>query len=185
VIDHGVAVPETRYTGELERGVVVVNNLATRGRRLGADIFRRVRTEIPLDLVGMGSAELGGLGEIPFADLPAFAARYRFLFNPIRYTSLGLAVLEAMAVGVPVVAFATTEYATAIENGVSGYVDTDVEALMAHMRRLLADPEEARRLGEGARRRVQHRFAIDRFAADWDRALRRVVAERPALAARA
>ena len=176
VIDHGVAVPpDVAYTGELARGVVVVNNLGRRGRRLGADVFERVRTAVPLDLVGMGAEELGGLGEVPHDELPPFVARYRFLFNPIRYTSLGLAVLEAMLVGVPVVALATTEYATAVENGVSGYVDTDVDALVAHMQRLLERPEEARRLGDGARRRVRERFAIERFAADWDRALRDAV----------
>ena len=177
VIDHGVPVPERpRWTGELDRGLVVVNNLGSRGRRLGLDVWERVRREVPLDLVGMGSEELGGLGEVPHADLPAFSARYRFLFNPIRYTSLGLAVLEAMAVGLPVVALATTEYATAIENGVSGYVDTRVDSLVSHMRALLAAPEEARRLGEGAHRRVHARFGIERFARDWDEALRHSVA---------
>ena len=36
VIEHGVEVPaEARYTGELYRGLVIVNNLASRGRRLG------------------------------------------------------------------------------------------------------------------------------------------------------
>ena len=178
VVEHGVPVPEhARYTGELERGLVVVNNLARRGRRLGADVFERVRGRVPLDLVGMGSEELGGLGEVPHDELPAFVARYRFLFNPIRYTSLGLAVIETMLIGVPVVALATTEYATAIENGVSGYVDTDVERLCEAMERLLDDPDEARRLGEGARRRAHARFSIDRFAADWDRVLRSVVAQ--------
>ena len=178
VVEHGVPVPEhARYTGELERGLVVVNNLARRGRRLGADVFERVRGRVPLDLVGMGSEELGGLGEVPHDELPAFVARYRFLFNPIRYTSLGLAVIEAMLIGVPVVALATTEYATAIENGVSGYVDTDVERLCEAMERLLDDPDEARRLGEGARRRAHARFSIDRFAADWDRVLRSVVSQ--------
>ena len=176
VVEHGVPVPERPlWTGELERGLVIVNQLGERGRRLGLDVWERVRREVPLDLVGMGSETLGGLGEVPHAELPAFAARYRFLFNPIRYTSLGLAVLEAMAVGLPVVALATTEYATAIENGVSGYVDTRVETLVDRMHVLLARPEQARRLGEGARRRVERRFAIGRFARDWDEALRSAV----------
>lgn len=180
VVDHGVAVPpETRWTGELERGIVVVNHLGRRGRRLGADVFDAVRQRVPLDLVGMGSEELGGLGEIKPPGLPAFAARYRFLFNPIRWTSLGLAVCEAMTVGLPVVGLATTEMVTAVENGVSGYVDTDVDRLVERMRSLLADPAEARRLSDGARRTAQRRFSIDRFVADWDAVLERVTAERP------
>ena len=177
VIDHGVTVPDgVRWTGELDRGLVVVNNLGSRGRRLGADVFERVRRDVPLDLVGMASEELGGMGEVPFDQLHAFMARYRFLFNPIRYTSLGLAVCEAMLLGMPVVALATTEYATAVENGSSGYVDTDVDALVERMRSLLADRELAARLGEGAGRRARERFSIERFADDWDRALRRAVA---------
>jgi hypothetical protein len=35
------------------------------------------------------------------------------------------------------------------------------------MRRLLADPAEARRLGEGARRTALARFNIERFVHDW------------------
>src|SRR6266550_3029276 len=43
VIEHGVIDPGVRWTGELERGLVVVNNLPSRGRRVGADIFERAR----------------------------------------------------------------------------------------------------------------------------------------------
>ncbi len=181
VVEHGVLVPDgVRYTGEIPRGVVVVNNLAGRGRRLGADVFAELRRRLPLDLVGMGSEELGGLGEIPPPELPAFIARYRFFFNPIRYTSLGLAVCEAMTVGLPVVGLATTEMATAIENGVSGYVDTRLDVLEARMRELLADPAAARRLGEGARRRALARFGIDRFVRDWNAILAEATAGRGA-----
>jgi glycosyltransferase involved in cell wall biosynthesis len=169
VVEHGVVVPGgARFTGELERGLVVVNNLRLRGRRLGADVFARVRAEVPLDLVGMGWQEVGGLGEVPHAQLAEFASHYRFFFNPIRYTSLGLAVCEALMLGMPVVGLATTEMVTVVENGVSGYLETDVGRLVGHMRRLLADPGEARRLGAGARRMARERFAIARFARDWD-----------------
>jgi hypothetical protein len=75
VIEHGVLVPDgVRYTGELPRGLVAVNHLRRRGRRLGTDVFERVRVEIPLDLVGMAAEEMGGLGEVPHDALPAFAA---------------------------------------------------------------------------------------------------------------
>ncbi len=38
------------------------------------------------------------------------------------------------------------------------------------MKALIADPGEARRLGEAARRSAHERFDIARFAADWNRA---------------
>jgi hypothetical protein len=173
VIEHGVVVPAgVRYTGELDRGIVVVNGLGRRGRRLGADVFERARRGVPLDLVGMLSDELGGVGEVAPPELAAFIARYRFFFHPIRYTSLGLAACEAMMVGMPIVALATTEMATVVDNGVSGWVDTDVDRLIEHMAELLEDRAEARRLGEGARRTAVERFSIDRFARDWDGAFR-------------
>jgi glycosyltransferase involved in cell wall biosynthesis len=171
VIEHGVLLPESvSYTGELPRGLVVVNNLRTRGRRLGADIFVQVRQEVVLDLVGMGAVHMGGLGEVQPPELPAFAARYRFFFNPIRYTSLGLAVCEAMMLGMPIIGLATTEMVTTVENGVSGYVDTDFRRLIPHMQTLLNDPVEARRLGSNARRSAQARFNIHRFIGDWNSA---------------
>lgn len=177
VIPHGVAVPEdVHYSVELARGLVVINHMGQRGRRLGADIYSRVRTEIPLDLIGMGSQEMeGGLGEVRHDRLAAFQARYRFLFNPIRYTSLGLAVCEAMMIGMPIIGLATTEMTVTVENGISGHVHTDVDKLVEHMRLLLEDTAEARRLGDGARRYALEHFNIQRFARDWEETFRMVV----------
>lgn len=175
VIDHGVMVPEgVHYTGELDRGIVVVNHLKRRGRRLGCDVFERARQQIPLDLVGMAAEEMGGLGEVQLAQLPAFEARYRFFFHPIRYTSLGLALLEAMMVGMPVVGLATTELVTIIENGVSGLINTDIRVLEQNMRELLRDPALARKLGENGRQVARDRFNIERFVNDWKRAFQLV-----------
>lgn len=170
VIPHGVLVPEdARYTGSIARGLVVINHLARRGRRLGDDVYGALRRDIPLDLVGMGSDESpGGMGEVRHDELPYFMARYRFFFNPIRYTSLGLAVCEAMMLGVPIVGLATTEMATTIENGISGYVTNDMDRLRDVMRTLLHDQARARRLGEGARAAARAQFDIRRFARDWE-----------------
>lgn len=174
VIEHGVVAPSVRYQGDKERGLVAINNLAHRGRRLGGDLFVKAREQVPLDLVGMGAEALGGLGEIRPDRLAAFAARYRFLYSPIRYTSLGLAVIEAMMIGMPVVALATTEMATVIEDGVSGFIDTDSNALHGQMRLLLRNPALARQLGACARERAMDRFNIQRFTDEWDQALRLV-----------
>ncbi|MFX1767397.1 glycosyltransferase family 4 protein [Paraburkholderia sp. A1RI-2L] len=177
VIEHGVLVPEhARYTGGTPRGIVVVNHLRERGRRLGADIFDTVRREVPLDLAGMDARSLGGLGEIANPELPGFMARYRFFFNPIRWTSLGLAIVEAMTVGLPIVGLATTELASVIRDGENGFVDTRTARLVQCMRTLIDDPALARQLGDAARRTARERFGIARFARDWDLALREVAA---------
>jgi glycosyltransferase involved in cell wall biosynthesis len=177
VIEHGVMVPDDAcYSGELERGIVVVNNLGRRGRRLGTDVYQRACQEIPLDLVGMNAIEMGGLGEIDPMKLANFEARYRFFFNPIRYTSLGLAVCEALMIGMPVVGLATTEMSTTIQNGVNGFIDTDVSRLIDAMRFLLNEPGEARKMGEKAREYALDRFNIQRFSQDWDRVIRQVTA---------
>lgn len=172
VIEHGVLVPEhIVYQGDLARGVVVVNHLKQRGRRLGADLFLEARRSVPLDLVGMAADELEGIGEIEPTMLPEFMARYRFFFNPIRFTSLGLAVCEAMMIGLPIVGMATTELVTVIQNGVHGFVDTELSRLIPFMQLLATDHEEARALGEAARQEALHRFNIRRFVIDWNEVL--------------
>lgn len=174
VIDHGVLEPKARYTGELERGIVVINNIASRGRRLGFDLFQEAARQIPLDLVGMGAEAAGGIGEVLHAELPAFAARYRFFFNPIRYTSMGLGVIEAMMTGLPIVALATTEMTTVIRDGQNGFIDTDPGRLVERMKTLLRDPKLAQQIGAEARRNALERFNIARFVADWNDALAHV-----------
>jgi glycosyltransferase involved in cell wall biosynthesis len=76
-----------------------------------------------------------------------------------------------MMTGLPIVALATTEMATVIRSGVSGFADTDPRKLVAGMQHLLADRAAARALGEAARRQALERFGIARFVSDWEDAL--------------
>ena len=174
VIEHGVVDPGITWTGDMARGLVVINDIGTRGRRIGRDIYERMRARVPLDLVGMGSREYGGLGEVSRVDLPAFSARYRFFFHPVRYTSFGMAVCEALMIGMPVVSLATTEMPSVLEDGRSGVIGTDPEHLIEGAEALLRDRDLAARLGAAGQAVARERFSIDRFAAHWDRAFRDV-----------
>ncbi|PAW95659.1 LPS biosynthesis transferase [Mucilaginibacter sp. MD40] len=167
VIEHGVTDSGVVYKGDLDKGIVVINNLPARGRLLGYDIFMNVRKHVPLDLVGMGTGDLG-LGEVLHPQLPEFQSRYRFFFNPIRYTSLGLAICEAMMMGIPVVGLATTELSAVIENGVSGFIHTDVDYLVEKMKLLINEPQLALEIGNNGRKVAMQRFNIQRFANDWE-----------------
>lgn len=177
VIEHAVMIPEgVSYTGEKDKGIVVINNIHSRGRRLGLDVFEDVRCQVPLDIVGMGSEHVGGLGEVPPTELPEYISKYRFFFNPIRYTSLGLAVCEAMMVGLPIVGLATTEMPVTVQNDVSGYVHTNPNVLIERMQQLLRDRELAGRLSAGARATALRKFDIARFSQDWQETFRNVTA---------
>ncbi|WP_322025129.1 glycosyltransferase [Burkholderia sp. BCC1977] len=172
VIEYGVRIPDdVAYRGTLPKGVTLVNHLASRGRRLGADLFDIVRRSVPLDLVGLGTSELGGIGEVPYLTLPHFLSHYRFYFNPIRYTSLGLTMIEAMMIGLPIVAFATTEVALLVKSGHNGVADTRPAVLIDAMHALIRNPALARALGAVARQDAFARFGIARFVQEWDAVL--------------
>jgi len=175
VVEHGVRVPDgIHWTGEIARGVAVINHLQRRGRRLGADVFERWRADVPLDLFGMEAAASGGLEELPYERLLPAIARYRFFAHPVRYTSLALAICEAMTIGLPVVGLATTELPRIIAQSGGGYVDNELTRLIAVSRDLLRDRGAADALSRRARAYARERFAIKRFAADWDAVFREV-----------
>ncbi len=181
VIEHSVAIdPSICYQGVLARGITTVNGMQKRPRIAGYDLFLQAREIIPLDAVGMETEQFGGLGDVPYRHLHRLVADYRFLFSPMRYTSLPLAVIEAMTIGMPVVALATTELPTVIENGHNGYISCDVDELIERMRQLLTDPAQARRLGENARKVARERFGLERFIRDWNAAFARVLDVAPA-----
>ncbi|GAB3903157.1 glycosyltransferase family 4 protein [Larkinella knui] len=180
VIEHSVAIdPTIRYSGQRPEGIVVINEMQRRGRMAGFDIFEDVRQHVPVTVVGMKSQDIGGLGEIHYRYLHRRVADYRFLFSPMRYSSLPLAVIEAMTIGMPIVALATTELPTVIENKVHGFVSCDPAELVEQMNWLIENPAEARRMGEKARQLALSRFGLERFVQDWNRLLN-AVALRPA-----
>jgi hypothetical protein len=175
VIEHGIVDPGYRYTGELSRAVVIINEARRRGRVTGTDLLPRFAAAAPLDLLGIDAEALGGIGDIPYEELHELMGRRRVYLHPVRWTSLGLSLLEAMHVGMPVVALGTTEVADAVPPD-AGVVGTNVEHLVAALRRLVADPEEARERGRAARETALARYGLRRFLDDWNRVIEDVAA---------
>ena len=84
VIDHAVMPTSGGYTGELQKGVSLVNDMPRRQRVVGEDVFARVQEEVPLDLFGFNSKEVAGFGDLPQGEVHEEIKPYRFYFNPIR-----------------------------------------------------------------------------------------------------
>jgi hypothetical protein len=173
VVEHGIVDPGHRYTGELPRTAVVINEARRRARVTGTDLLERFAAAAPLDLFGMDAGSLGGIEDLPQDDLHDELARRRVYLHPIRWTSLGLSLIEAMHLGMPVVALGTTEAHEAVPDE-AGAVSTRIDVLESTIRRLMADPEEAQACGRAARRAALERYGLERFLADWDDVLEAV-----------
>jgi glycosyltransferase involved in cell wall biosynthesis len=173
VIEHGIVDPGERYSGELARGAAVINEARRRARVTGTDLLDRFGEAAPLDLFGIDAGALGGIEDLPQERMHAELARRRVYVHPIRWTSLGLSLLEAMHLGMPVVALGTTEVHEAVPPS-AGVVSTKVDVLVAAMRRLVQDREEAAERGRAARAAALERYGLRRFLADWDELLREV-----------
>lgn len=179
VIEHGVVDPGARYTGELPRAAAMANEPLRRHRVTGTDLLRRFAAFAPVDLYGLGTADVGGHadlvahGNLVQADLHDVIARRRLYLHPYRWTSLGLALLEAMHLGMPVVALDTTEASEAVPPD-AGVVSNRWDVLAAGVRGLVADPEYARAMGKAARAAALGRYGLARFLADWNQLLEEV-----------
>jgi glycosyltransferase involved in cell wall biosynthesis len=184
VIEHGVVDPGYRFQGNWPRAGVVINDPLRRGRVTGTDLLPRLAHAVPLDLFGMNVAGVPARLGVPheamwtFEDLPqsrmhAELAGRRVYLHPYRWTSLGLALIEAMMLGLPIVALATTAAIEAVPPE-AGVLSTRVGALADAARDLIADPLRARQMGKEARAAAVARYALTRFLRDWQRMLEEV-----------
>jgi glycosyltransferase involved in cell wall biosynthesis len=164
--------PEVLYAGRLspEKGVLELVE-AARGMKLVVAGDGSLRARVP-----------GALGFVAPDELARLYARAAVVSCPSRREGFGIACLEAMAHGVPVVASGVGGLLDLVVDGETGLVvpPGDVRALRAALERLLGDPELRRRMGEAARRRARERFSWERFGELTLEAYERAL-ERPSL----
>ncbi|GAA3028914.1 glycosyltransferase [Streptomyces olivoverticillatus] len=172
-----------QWTGHRERAAVVVNEPLRRGRTTGTDLLARFARAAPLDVFGMrthGIAHHLGLPEdrchareLVQNELHRAMAACRMYLHPVRWTSLGLSLLEAMHLGMPVVALATTEVVEAVPPE-AGVVSNRPDVLLDAVRGFIAEPGRAREAGRAARTAALARYGLPRFLDDWDRLIKEV-----------
>jgi glycosyltransferase involved in cell wall biosynthesis len=184
VVEHGIPDPGHLYTGELPCSSVVLNDPVRRGRAVGADLLDDLARAAPLQVFGMRVTPLQGTvargrlrvhEDLPQAQMHQELARSRLYVHTARWTSLGLSLLEAMQIGMPVVAVAATEVPRAVPPD-AGCVSADPAELRRAISRFIDDPEAAMEAGSAARRSALERYGLGRFLADWDAVLDQAVA---------
>jgi glycosyltransferase involved in cell wall biosynthesis len=120
------------------------------------------RAEIEVRLRRLGEHRALCLGALPESEVPPWLAAADLYLWPAFREAYGLAMLEAQAAGLPVVACREGGVAAVVEHGHSGILvaDRSMPAFAAEVRRLLLDPDLQRRLGAAAARRVAERHDL-------------------------
>jgi hypothetical protein len=179
VIEHGVADPGLRYRGEIDRLAFVVNEPVRRWRVTGTDLLRRfdgvdidafgIDADLLPDALHPSDAKVSFAGNLSPAELYDAMALRRAYVHLNRWTSLGLSLIQAMLLGMPVVVLDATEASRAVPPD-CGALSSDVDDLVRAARVLLRDLDEATRRGQNARRAALDQYGIERFLRDWDAA---------------
>jgi glycosyltransferase involved in cell wall biosynthesis len=119
-----------------------------------AALARRVGTELQL------------LGQVPRDEMTAWLLRAGLLAAPSRAEGMSNVVLEALAIGCPVIASDAPGNVDLVEHSHSGWLvpRDDPEALRAAIEHVFANSDLARKLGCQGAQRAAREFSIDRVA---------------------
>jgi glycosyltransferase involved in cell wall biosynthesis len=137
--------------------------------------YRRSLESLITELDLSGSVTMPGWHD----DMPAVLSSLTVFVSAARSEPFGLAIVEAMAAGLAVVATASEGALEIIEDGITGrLVPADDPATLAQViNDLLDDPLERSRLGHNAQLAARERFSLTRMARDTERIYREVLAD--------
>jgi glycosyltransferase involved in cell wall biosynthesis len=185
VVYPGVEIPEPKTAPE-HRGAVIggVGRLEpVKGWAALLEAVAMLRTrhpELRVDLAGSGTCEkrlralaerLGITGSVCFLDwqkdVVALHRRWQLMVQPSIHEGFGLAALEGMAAGLPVVASATGGLPELVDDGRTGFLVPldDVGTLAERVSMLLDDDALRSRMGQAARDRAREHFTVAEMTA--------------------
>ncbi len=96
---------------------------------------------------------------------PELAKAWLFLFTPTHGEGTSLALVEAMALGIPCVAFDTSAMSEVITHGENGFLakEGDVEELASFLKKVLLDEDLRNQMGLRAKEKALQRFSLQRL----------------------
>lgn len=142
----------------------------------GWSVYERIAAEARTDRLIHVFTNLTGVGNV---EVNALQAVSDVVIQKSLREGFGLVVSEAMWKGTPVVAGRAGGIPLQMADGVGGYLVDSVEECAAALVRLLAEPDEARRLGAAGRDRVRNQFLLPRLLLDQLRLLDGLAAPQP------
>ncbi len=170
VINQGITLNEMGAYEGAEPSLLVVGNMLQR-MHFAFDELMQIRTQVPVKIVGVNPRIPGAQPSRDWNDLRSSYCQYRAYLNLTREPEDGynLAVLEAMASGMPVISL--RHPSTPIRNGENGFLVENVSEAVERAKQLIADIELARRLGKCARETIEREFSLSAFRTAWNNLL--------------
>jgi len=157
------------YRGDDACVLRIGNYLKERDLMMGFTQQEAIVGDLPSTVLGINPTVPGSRLSENFDDLREQYRGHRVYLNTTVdpwEDGYNLAMLEAMATGMPVVT--TANSTSPIVDGLNGYVSADTDELHERLTHLLDDRPLAQRLGAEARHTAIEQFPISRFVEDWN-----------------
>lgn len=162
------------YTGEIPRVLRIGNHIKLRDLTSGYSIQEAILRDFPNIVIGDNPDIPGSRPSRDWEDLKQAYRENRLFLNtniPRWEDGYNLAMLEAMATGMPVVSLANP--VTPLKDGRDGFMARDVPVLRRRVQTLLDDIDLSRTMGAEGRRTVERVFSNTRFLERWEKAIQR------------
>ncbi len=107
------------------------------------------------------------LGWMPRSEVLSRISASDIMVTTSSWEGMPIAVLEAMALGLPVVATNSVGNRDLVQSGETGFIATDIPGFLHALHCLALSPELRRRMGDAGRRRVMDEYDQDKLGAHW------------------
>ncbi len=171
VIYHGIDT-ELFKPGENRReqyALTVTNDFIRRSWAVGYPLWEQVSKGLPVRVIG----NTPGLSEAA-PNLPALIGEFQrasIYFNPSLHSPIPMSLLEAAACGCAIVTTANCGTPLFFKHNENALMSNDPAKLNEFIKNLLEYPDQARRLGNNARKMVLEKCSMDRFVKEWENIL--------------
>jgi hypothetical protein len=186
VLTDGVVDPGYQYTGTMSRIGVAINDPLRRGRAVGADLIDRFVDLAPVDLFGLQSdlfvpphSDKHDQRVTPYnlsqREMHTALSQRRVYLHPYRWNAIGLSLMEAMLLGMPVVALGIGEIPHVLEGSAGLVSSLSIATLRSRTIDLLHDQDLACEYSKKARAVALEKFSLTAFHQRWDKYLSTLV----------
>jgi len=144
------------WVGGDNKVLINVDYYQNKANITGFKLLEQINKQLPIDLIGINP----GISS-PAKDLDDLVCKYRnasVFLNTSCWLSCPIELLEAMAVGCPIVSSKSCDIADYIEHGINGFLSNDPEEIIKYCKMLINDKDLAKRIGEAGRKTMVEKF---------------------------